>query len=186
MTVQPLAGPALPADGDLLYEVVNGERVELPPMGIYEASIACLLDQHLGPFAAAQQLGRVGVEYLFRLNPAARLQRRPDLAFVSYQRWPKNRPIPRTDAWDVVPDLATEVVSKTNLAEEIILRVQEYFQAGVQLVWVIYPVVRQVYVYESPTRIRVLVSTEELDGGTLLPGFRLPLSTLFEEGTSGG
>jgi len=38
-------------------------------------------------------------------------------------------------------------------------------------------------VYASPTRVRVLERGDELDGGALLPGFRVALSTLFEEGT---
>ena len=56
---------------------------------------------------------------LFRLRSEPNLQRRPDAAFVSFDRWPKAWRIPQANAWDVVPDLAVEVVSPTNLAEEI-------------------------------------------------------------------
>src|SRR5207249_957331 len=106
--------------------------------------------------------------------------RRPDVAFVTYERWPMNRPIPLTDnAWDVVPDLAVEVSSRHDLAEELVQKLTEYFQAGVRLVWVIYPKQRLVYVYESPTQVRGLTQSDELDGGTVLPGFRLPLANLF-------
>ena len=41
-----------------------------------------------------------------------------------------------------------------NTAEEIQDKIQEYFDAGVQLVWVIYPRHRRIYVYESATRNR--------------------------------
>ena len=110
-------------------------------------------------------------------------QRRPDAAFVSYQRWAKNRPLPHTDPWLAVPELAIEALSKSNPAEDIVDKLQEYFEVGVQLVWVIYPRQRLVYVYESPSRIRVLTQTDELDGGSVLPGFKLPIAVLFEEGT---
>jgi Uma2 family endonuclease len=93
--------------------------------------------------------------------------------------------VPRTAAWAVVPALAIEVISPTDLAEEVVLKVREYFQAGVQLVWVVFPAEQQVYVYESPTKIRILSRVEELDGGSVLPGFRLPLTALFEEASSG-
>jgi hypothetical protein len=36
-------------------------------------------------------------------------------------------------------------------------------------------------VYESFTRISVIAEAQELDGGTILPGFRVPLATLFED-----
>jgi hypothetical protein len=37
----------------------------------------------------------------------------------------------------------------------------------------------QVYVYHSPTRIDVLQRADTLEGGDVLPGFRLPLDALF-------
>lgn len=174
---------SLPDGDDSLYEVVNGQRVEKPFMSVYGTQIAFLLAWHLQVFAVAHKLGRVVVETIFGLPLARGLQqRRPDAAFVSYERWAKNRPLPHTDPWSVVPNLAIEALSKSNPAEDIVHKIQEYFEAGVQLVWVVYPVQRLVYVYESPTRIRVLTQTQELDGGAVLPGFTLPIAALFEEG----
>jgi Uma2 family endonuclease len=155
--------------------------MEQPPMSAYATWIASLLVGYLKVFAENHQLGRAVAEMLFDFGMANLPNRRPDVAFVSFQRWPKNRRVPRTAAWNVVPELAIEVISETNLAEQILGKIREYFQAGVQLVWVVYPVEEQVYVYESLTQIRVLTRTDELDGGTVLPGFRLPLGSLFEE-----
>jgi Uma2 family endonuclease len=119
------------------------------------------------------------VELLFRINVATDLQRRPDLAYVSYERWPRGkRPVPK-DAWNVVPDLAVEVVSENNSASEIHTKIQDYFRSGVRLVWVVYPIEAQVYVYTSPTQIAVAHRTDCLDGGDVLPGFILPLEALF-------
>ena len=80
----------------------------------------------------------------------------------------------------MVPDLAIEVVSPNNTAQECLLKVQEYFRAGVQRVWVIYPGVEQIYVYSSPTDPRVLTRSDILSGEPLLPGFQLPVSTLLD------
>jgi Uma2 family endonuclease len=108
--------------------------------------------------------------------------RRPDVAFVSYQRWAKTRPMSRTvDAWDVVPNLAVEVVSPTNEATKLLDKIAEYFRAGVELVWLVYPQQSQIYVYQLPTQINGLTKSDMLDGGNVVPGFRLPLAELFSE-----
>ena len=88
------------------------------------------------------------------------------------------RPAPN-DAWNVAPELAVEVVSENNTANEIQEKIQDYFRCGVRNVWVVYPMQAQVFVYESPTQIKVVEQTDALDGGELLPGLRLPLDTLF-------
>jgi Uma2 family endonuclease len=107
--------------------------------------------------------------------------RRPEISFVSFARWPAGRPMSLTaEAWDVVPDLAVQVISPKDLAGELVCKIAEYFQAGVRLVWVVYPTHRLVYVYERSNQVRVLMKSDTLDGGHVLPGFRLPLDRLFE------
>jgi Uma2 family endonuclease len=100
---------------------------------------------------------------------------------VSYARWPKSKPIPTTNAWDVLPELCIEVVSPNDLADEIETKVEEYLQAGVRLVWVVYPRHERVYVYDSATQLRRLTRADTLDGGSVLPGFALPLADLFPQ-----
>jgi Uma2 family endonuclease len=165
---------------DAFYEIVDDRRVELPPMGAFGGRIATILSARIENFGSEHGLGRAVTEVLFRLRANPSLQRRPDVAFVSFERWPKSRRLPQVNAWDVVPDLAVEVISPTNLAEEIPTRVREFFEAGVRLVWVIFPHESIVYAYESPWSIRVSRSTEELDGGAVIPGFRFLIADLFE------
>src|SRR5262249_22456182 len=108
-------------------------------------------------------------------------KRRPNVAYVSYERWPRERQVPHGEAWEVVPNLAVEVVSPSNSAVEVLAKIREYFQAGVQRVWGIYPTEELVYVYDSPTHNRILARDGQLDGEDVLPGFRLPVAALFEE-----
>src|SRR5207245_5331358 len=82
---------------DRLYEIINGKRVE-KPMGFYESGIAFILGYYLEHYARTGQLGRVRVEMMFRIDAANALDRRPDVAFISYERWPKKRRLPRTNA----------------------------------------------------------------------------------------
>ena len=57
---------------------------------------------------------------------------------------------------------------------------KEYFLAGVRVVWLVYPLDRTVTVYSVPDESETLREGEVLDGGAVLPGFRLPLVKLFE------
>jgi Uma2 family endonuclease len=177
----PPPAPVQVADSESLYEVVGGKRVEPPPLGVFETSLAAALMMKLATHAEAHRLGRIVFEMLFLLNRDTDLQRRPDVAFVSFDRWPRNRRVPRTAAWDVIPDLAVEVVSPTNTVNEVTNKVRDYFAAGVRLVWVVLPELEQVYVYSSLTAIEVVTRTGHLDGGTVLPGLRLPLTAVFED-----
>src|SRR5712691_318210 len=169
-----------PSD-DLLYEVVDGQVVELAPMGAYEIRIASVLLMYLETFARQHQLGRAVQEMLFDLTATVQRKRRPDVAFVSYDRWPQLRRVPRTEAWEVVPNLVVEVVSPTDRVDDVVDKVAEYFRAGVECVWVSLPSREQVYVYESPTHVRILTRADALHGEPVLPQFRLPLTALFDE-----
>jgi Uma2 family endonuclease len=80
-----------------------------------------------------------------------------------------------------VPNLAVEVVSPTNTADDVLGKLNDYFQAGVERVWVVYPSQRQIYVYASPTEPKVLTEDDDLTDEVLLPGFRLSLRTLFDD-----
>jgi Uma2 family endonuclease len=91
--------------------VVNGQKVELPPKSAFSSWIASTLGQRLGEFVRQRRAGAVVIEMLFILDRQADLRRRPDVAFVSAERWPLDREPPYDTDWDVVPDLAVEVVS---------------------------------------------------------------------------
>jgi Uma2 family endonuclease len=161
------------------YEVIDGIRVEREPMGAFETVLASWLCFVLNSFAVGKKLGLAVNETLFVLNASRHLQRRPDVAFVSYARWP-TAVVARASAWNVVPDLAVEIISPTNLAEELDSKITDYFQSGVRLVWVFYPDAGRIYVYQSPTQVSILERTDTLDGGEVLPGLRLPIVQLYE------
>jgi Uma2 family endonuclease len=137
------------------------------------------LAQKLTNFAESNNLGEAYTEILFKLPLPVDRKRRPDVAFVPYARWARNRPVPNTNAWDVLPDLCAEVVSPNDFAEEQWDKVTEYLQAGVRLVWVVYPRQQTVHVFDGSKQAGVLGRDDVLDGGAVLPGFRLALTELF-------
>jgi Uma2 family endonuclease len=163
-----------------VYEIVNGQRVDLPPMSAYATWLASRLHLRLGLYAEDKGLGPFVTEMLFVLDAEHNLRRRPDVAFVSTARWPLDRALPETGDWDVVPDLAVEVISPNDIFKDVLAKVREYFHYGVQVVWVVAPEEQQVYVYDAPTQVRILTGQDELTGGEVVPGFRLPLVHLFQ------
>jgi Uma2 family endonuclease len=171
---------AISSEPDGLYEVVGGRIVE-KTIGAYECWLAAVMFGVLDPFLKANALGRAVQEMIFDLRPTVDRERRPDVAFVSFDRWAHDRRIPQTRSWAVVPELAVEIVSPSNSADDIAEKLEEYFKVGVRRVWVVYPRQMKVYAYTSPTEVRVLALDDDLDGGDLLPGFRLALRDLFEQ-----
>jgi Uma2 family endonuclease len=175
--LDPLAGEKEPEG---LYEVVDGRIVE-KILGAYEYWLAGLIYGPIDRYVEAQGLGRAVIEMIFNLMPHVDRERRPDVTFVSYERWARDRRIPRTPSWTVIPDLAIEIVSRTNTVAEVADKLEEYFPVGVRQVWVVYPVHAKIYVYASTTSVRILARGDELDGGLVLSGFRLPVSDLFDK-----
>jgi len=163
---------------DRLCELVDGVLVE-KAMGTYEAYLALLLGRLLGNFVEEHYLGIVlGADGMMRLAPG--LVRIPDVSFISWDRLP-GRKVPRAAMAELAPDLAVEVISRGNTAQEMDRKLADYFAAGVRLVWYVYPVPRQVKVYSAPDRQVAVGEQETLTGGEVLPGFRLSLRELFAE-----
>ena len=115
---------------------------------------------------------------MLRLAPG--LVRIPDISFISWDRLPQRR-VPRQPIPDLVPDLAVEVLSEGNTPREMEQKLQEYFTAGVRLVWYVDPVLQEVHVYTAPDQREVLTADHTLHGGAVLPGFALLVRQLFAE-----
>jgi Uma2 family endonuclease len=161
-----------------LCELVEGVLLE-KAVGYNESSLAIFLAGVLNAFVIPRNLGLVtGPDGTVELM--ANLVRIPDVAFTSWDRLPGRRrptaPVPR-----LAPNLAVEVLSRSNTPGEMAAKRQDYFAAGVQVVWEIDPVARTVTVFTSLTDATTLGAGDTLDGGAVLPGFTLPLQDLFVE-----
>jgi Uma2 family endonuclease len=169
-----------PGDPDGLYEMIDGRIVE-KTMGVYEYWLAGLIYGAIDRYAEANPVGRAVIEMIFDLRPHVDRERRPDVAFISLDRWARDRRIPQARSWTVIPDLAVEIVSLTNMADEVMEKLEKYFKVGIRRVWVVYPRQPKIYDYTSTTAVRVLGPGDELDGGGVLPGFRLSVTDLFNK-----
>lgn len=161
-----------------LCELIDGTLVE-KPMSAYESMIAVRLAAALLAFVQARKLGFVmGADGMNRM--ASGNVRMPDVTFVSADDTP-NREFPKTPIATLKPTIAAEVLSPSNTAAEIRLKLREYFQSGTRLAWVIDPEAQTIAIYDGTreTPSRVLVNTDVLDGGTVLPGFQINVADLF-------
>lgn len=160
-----------------LYELVEGVLVE-KAVGVQESYLAIVLASLLAEYLTHHPSGFVlGADGMARLAPG--LIRIPDVSFVSWERLP-SREVPEGPFLTVAPDLAVEVLSPSNTTREMDRKLQDYFGAGVRLVWFIDPMSRTVRVFEIPEDSVTLGEAETLDGGVVLPGFAVVVSRLFE------
>ena len=156
------------------YEYVKGALVPMPPTSMEHGEISSNVIRYLSLHVFEYQLGR-----LYTAGTTFRLRDRvmkPDVAFVSTKRLPKDRwkgsPIP--------PDLAVEVVSPTDKHYDVTEKALAYLKAGTRLVWVIEPVAKTVMVYRSETDFTVLTYADMLTGEDVVEGFACPVAQLFE------
>ncbi|WP_439631530.1 Uma2 family endonuclease [Gemmata sp.] len=159
-----------------LYELVDGTLVE-KGMGHKDSVLSFELGKWLGIFLQQHDLGYcTTADDLVRVN--AKRVRGPDLTFVSWKSRPE-RTIPQEQISKQVPDLAVEVLSPGNTRKEMRIKLKEYFGGGVKLVWIIDPKTRTAEAYTAPDAKTAVPADGALDGGDVLPGFRLPLAQLF-------
>ncbi len=172
---------AMPEAPGKRYELVKGELVEVPGAGGLHGFIAGLIYRLIAAFDEQrdeQRLGYAfpdGVGYIIGRDPD--VVRIPDVSFVSRARLPTGG-IPE----GFIPfaqDLAVEIVSPGDRAEDVYGKVREYLTAGARLVWVVWPRHRAVTVYTANGEVRELREGDELDGGAVLPGFRVRVAELF-------
>ena len=161
-----------------LCELVDGVLVE-KTMGWEESAIAVELGYYLKRFLKRSPLGIVlGTDGPVRT--IASQVRMPDVCFIRKGRVPKRRS-PRPAVLPVAPDLAVEVVSKSNTPAEMRIKLAEYFAAGVQVVWFIDHHTRTARIFTGPREFTEIGERGFLTAAKVLPGFKLRLKTLLDE-----
>ena len=183
--LHPVPGTATEADVEGIhvrekrrFELFDGILVE-KSMGYRESAFACALIRILHEFVTLRNLGIIsGESGTMRFFPGLVLI--PDVAFVSWARVPGGKfpiePIP-----NLVPDLAIEVLSSSNTPVEMRRKREEYFRAGVTLVWEIDPEKRTLVRYTDPESSQLFQEDAVVSGEPALPGFSLNLAELFSE-----
>lgn len=177
MTVEEFMLRPEPANG-ALEELVDGKVITMPPPGAEHGILAVNIASELRTFVRPRKLGWVASNdsgTILKHNPDS--VRGPDVAYYSIERVPA---VPQ-GYFEVAPDLAVEVISPSDSASYVQKKVVQYLEAGVRMIWVVYPASRDVVVYHSLDRVQHLTEQQSLDGGSVLPGFTYRIAELFGE-----
>ena len=167
---------AIDAREGRLFELVDGVLVE-KGMGYRESLIAIAISHALESWVGPRRLGLVtGEGGMMRI--VLKQVRIPDVAYISAARLPSGKP-PSNAVPAISPDLAVEVLSESNTKAEMARKRVEYFAGGTGVVWEVDPDTRSVGVHTGPDSFTTLRDDDVLSGGTVLPGFELPLRVVF-------
>ena len=160
-------------------ELIDGTLVE-KPVGQHESWLSIILAYEIARLVLEQDRGMMlGEDGVLEILPG--IGRAPDVSFIAWASLPGGRPPPREDAVPaVVPDLAVEVLSKSNTRREMARKRSEYFRAGVKLVWEIDPPTRSAVVYAADDAGTPVPADGALVGDPVLPGFVLSLKAVFD------
>jgi Uma2 family endonuclease len=161
---------------DVLAELIDGTIVE-KPMATRESMLAADLIFQLKLYLRANDLGDVTAP-----DGTLRLEvgqiRAPDIAFIRWNHLP-GKLYPSEPIASLFPDLAIEILSPSNTRGEMERKLLDYFKSGTETVWLIDPDTRSAEIHTSDGESMHVGESDALDGGTVLPGFRLPLAELF-------
>ena len=175
---------ALPDDG-WQYELVEGRLIRMPPPGFDHGDVGENIAYALSSYVRAHRLGKVVIGEtgwdLTRPGETEDTVQASDLAFVRADRLPPPPPRKGTTYRPIAPDLVVEVASPSQFGrEDLNDKAQRWIDRGVRLVWVVWPDRKIVSVWEpGAAKPRTLTGQTALDGGAVIPGFRLPLSDIW-------
>jgi Uma2 family endonuclease len=171
------------------FELINGERKPKLPTIFGHSEVIRILFIALYIHVVERELGEVYSETTFILPESLRANwvegsRTPDLMFYTGKRvavYKTENPDHRQFPLALIPDFVVEVVSPSDKYSELDEKVDAYLADGVRLIWVLDPQRHKATVHmpdaEQPTH---LAGDAPLDGGDVIPDFRITLSKLFE------
>jgi Uma2 family endonuclease len=158
-----------PPDGT---EWIDGELVEKIEVTLKHSRIESKLATYWSNYKESSgQGGEVYTEV-----PCRTLQRgrRPDVAYLTpklLEQYGEPATLPQSFP------LIAEIISPTDLAEEIIAKSQEYLQSGSEEVWLVFPENRWIIVITKNQRL-VFTAGEVVSTQTVLKGFQIAVDEL--------
>lgn len=79
----------------------------------------------------------------------------------------------------IVPDLVVEVISPKDIASKVESKIDQWLEAGVKVVWVVYPNQKRVREHRPDGSVRHFHESDVLTEPTILPGFACTVADLF-------
>ena len=164
---------------DARLELVNGEVMELPPSpfpshGMSQSNAV----MSLGGFVRPRRLGAALTETGFLISRNPDTVRMPDVAFVSADKLPRDRP--PDGYFPFAPDIAVEVITRSDAPSAARERALMWLDAGSALVWLMFTASRAITVYYPNGDVTTLGEDDVLDAAPVLDGFSAKVSEFFD------
>jgi Uma2 family endonuclease len=160
-------------------ELSEGKLIKMSPSGGKHGGITSKLDRVIGGYVEDNNLGyTTGAEtgYILFKNPNGKdTVRAPDFGFVAAHRLPDGLP---DEYIPLAPDLAVEVISPNDRADEIEGKRRDYLKYGTRMVVFVYPKFKTLKVHTA-AGVQELGIDDTFDGGDVLPGFKLAVRDIF-------
>lgn len=100
--------------------------------------------------------------------------RRPDLAYYTNEQI-----IRAAQGHNQIPAFIIEIVSPNDNQIQLAAKVQEYFEAGVGVVWLVMPSIKQVHVYKSLKQMEVCINNDVCSASPVLADYQIAVDELF-------
>lgn len=170
---------------DRRFEVVNGEIREMSPVGYEHSTIVGNTYDLLNTHVRRDKLGYIhgdSLIYILHIDSetGVRKTRIPDVSFIRRGRLPskEERALPFHGA----PDLAIEVISPDDKADELLERIHDYFEYGTEQVLILYPSQRELHRFiRGQSGSRIFKAEDIFTPGDLLPDLSFKIDDLFRE-----
>jgi Uma2 family endonuclease len=162
-------------------ELVRGEVVERQFASWAAATAAAELGRYLADEVESRDLGVMFAPVGYHLWSDPDTVRAPSISFVTHERmrWVRERTAGRDAYIPGPPELAVEITCVWDTYDLVMGKVLDWIAAGTRLVWLVSPERRTVTVFRSRNDIAMLTEDDVLDGGDVVPGWKLPVRDIF-------
>lgn len=157
------------------YELVNG-NLEKSNHNITtkELKIVKNIRKSFSKTAFAKAGGEMESETKIVLSLNSNLVRIPDISFFTARQI--------ADADDSnfpIPTFVIELISSNDGTYRVEKKILEYFEAGIQVIWVVYPEIKQVKVYTSPKTVTINYDDDICSGAPVIPDIKISVHEIF-------
>jgi Uma2 family endonuclease len=157
------------------HELSEGELLTMPPAKLLHTLIAQTLQELLQAYLTKHRKARALIEVGYVLSRDPLTVRQPDVSILSNDRI---RATPSDDYCEGAPELAIEVVSPSDSAEDLELKARQYLLSGGKEVWIVYPKTKTVHILR-PGSAQVFEENSVVESPELLPGLSIKVADLF-------
>jgi len=166
---------ARPENEDRLFELIDGEIVEKMPTQLH-AAIVFLIVGHLFVYFQQNPIGWALPEARYGKPKDKHNSRIPNISVIIG----RDRPLVDRGAAPYIPDLAIEIQSPDDSLKKMRQKAEYYLANSAKMVWLVYTQKRAIIVL-TPDDEELLQLDDILDGGDVLPGFKLAVRDIFPQ-----